>query len=155
MYLGCIFLVFPAAGASSASVRWRVGAIGVLVYCVALRLAYVDLVNLMPQEAYYWNYSEHLDLGYLDHPPMTAWLIWAASKIFGRTELAVRISALACWGAAAVFSFLLRNIGASTSKASAPDSAAASGRLRSVKFRWAILLPIIWVPVPPTMSGTT
>ena len=49
--------------------------------------------TLIPEEAYYWNYSQHLDFGYLDHPPMVAWLIWLGSKFAGDTEFAVRIGA--------------------------------------------------------------
>ena len=58
-------------------------------------------------------------------------------------------------GSTAAGSFRRSNSGANTSSVSAPDNAAASGRLRSLKFRCAILLPNICVPVPPTMSGTT
>ena len=42
--------------------------------------------NLYPEEAYYWNYAQHLDLGYLDHPPMVAWLIHLGTTVFGNTE---------------------------------------------------------------------
>lgn len=110
IWAGLVFLVYPAPGAT-ASARWRAGAVAVIVYSVALRLVYADLVDLMPQEAYYWNYSQHLAIGYLDHPPMTAWLIWAGSKLFGHNELGVRLGALACWAVAAAFSYLLaRNL---------------------------------------------
>ena len=37
----------------------------------------------MPEETYYWNYSRHLDIGYLDHPPMVGWLIWLGTAVFG------------------------------------------------------------------------
>jgi dolichol-phosphate mannosyltransferase len=51
---------------------------------------------LLPEETYYWNYAQHLDLGYLDHPPMVAWLIGAGTTVFGNTELGVRLGALLC-----------------------------------------------------------
>jgi hypothetical protein len=33
-------------------------------------------------EAYYWLYSKHLSLGYFDHPPMVAWLIFMGTQLF-------------------------------------------------------------------------
>lgn len=33
-------------------------------------------------EAYYWLYSKHLSLGYFDHPPMVAWLIYMGTQLF-------------------------------------------------------------------------
>jgi len=44
----------------------------------------------MSDEAYYWSYSQRLDWGYLDHPPMIAVLIKLGSSLFGG-ELGVRI----------------------------------------------------------------
>ena len=110
VYIGCAFLVFSTPGSESAA-RRRAGAVAALVYVVVLRLAYMNLVDLIPQEAYYWNYSQHMELSFLDHPPMTALLIRVGSQLFGHTELAVRMGAVSCWGAAAVFSYLLaRNL---------------------------------------------
>ena len=47
----------------------RAAAIGVVGLAVVLKLIYAGQVELMPEEAYYWNYAQHLDIGYLDHPP--------------------------------------------------------------------------------------
>ncbi|HEV2739334.1 MAG TPA: hypothetical protein VGU66_12195, partial [Candidatus Elarobacter sp.] len=33
-------------------------------------------VPLTGDEAYYWEWAKHLALGYADHPPMVAYLIW-------------------------------------------------------------------------------
>jgi dolichol-phosphate mannosyltransferase len=82
--------------------RWQIGAIGMVVAAVALRLVYCGRVELMPEETYYWNYARHLDIGYLDHPPMVAWLIGAGTRVFGDSEFGVRIGAL-CSGAIATF----------------------------------------------------
>lgn len=38
--------------------------------------------ELLNDEAYYWMYSQFPDWGYLDHPPMIAWLVKAGSIIF-------------------------------------------------------------------------
>jgi dolichol-phosphate mannosyltransferase len=87
--------------------RWRLFAFGMIAYAVALRLIYAGSVELMPEEAYYWNYSRHLDYGYLDHPPMVAWLIRAGTSLFGQTELGVRAGALLCGAVTSVFIYKL------------------------------------------------
>lgn len=111
-YLGSAFFVFSPAGSRvPRELRWRVGALAVLGYVVVLRLIYGGTLDLLPEEAYYWNYSQHLDIGYLDHPPMVAWLVWLGTGIAGNTEFAVRAGALLCWSIAAVFVFqLTRNL---------------------------------------------
>lgn len=78
------------------AVPLRTAAVLAIAYLFVLRLVYLGQVELMPQEAYYWNYAQHLDIGYLDHPPLTAWLIAAATSI-GRDEFFVRLAAVACW----------------------------------------------------------
>jgi dolichol-phosphate mannosyltransferase len=107
-YLGSAFFVFPSLNPRvSSSVRWRMVALGIVGYVVALRLLFMGTVDLLPEEAYYWNYAQHLDIGYLDHPPMVAWLIWLGTTIFGQTEFAVRSGAILCWVTAAFFAFRL------------------------------------------------
>ena len=65
----------------------------------------------MPEETYYWNYSRHLDFGYLDHPPMVAWLIKAGTALFGQTEFGVRAGALCCGAITSIFVYkLTRNL---------------------------------------------
>jgi dolichol-phosphate mannosyltransferase len=81
---------------------WESGAIGMVVVAAALRLVYSGWVELMPEETYYWNYARHLDIGYLDHPPMVAWLIAAGTRIFGTGEFGVRFGAI-CMGGIATF----------------------------------------------------
>lgn len=51
-------------------------------------------VPLSGDEAYYWQWSRHLALGYYDHPPLVAWLIAAAELIFGRSGVSVRMAAI-------------------------------------------------------------
>ena len=85
--------------------------LGVVGCAFVLRLLYAALVELLPEETYYWNYSRHLDIGYLDHPPMVAWLIRSGTSLFGDTEFGVRFGALLCGVTAAVFLFrLTRNV---------------------------------------------
>ena len=89
----------------------RTLAIYLIVFAFALRLVYLESVELLPEETYYWNYSRHLDIGYLDHPPMVAWLIWLGTAAFGQSEFGVRIGALACGLITSFFAYrLTRNL---------------------------------------------
>ncbi|HTV95931.1 MAG TPA: glycosyltransferase family 39 protein [Steroidobacteraceae bacterium] len=81
--------------------------IGLLSAVLVLRLLYAWRVELMPEEAYYWNYAQHLDYGYLDHPPMVAWLIAAGWALLRHGELAVRLGALCCGTIAGYFTYRL------------------------------------------------
>jgi dolichol-phosphate mannosyltransferase len=104
-YLGSVFFAFRASGQpTDARIVRRLAAAGVFAYLLVLRCVYAGEVELLPQEAYYWNYSQHLDLGYLDHPPMVAWLIWLGTHLFGQTELGVRALALVASPIAVYFS---------------------------------------------------
>jgi dolichol-phosphate mannosyltransferase len=90
---------------------WQAGAIGMVVVAAGLRLAYCGRIELLPEETYYWNYTRHLDIGYLDHPPMVAWLIGAGTQIFGDGEFGVRVGALCSGALATVFTYrLTRNV---------------------------------------------
>jgi dolichol-phosphate mannosyltransferase len=97
LYVGSAFYVVPAANASpSRDVHGRVLALGIIAFAVVLRLIYIGAAQLIPDEAYYWNYARHMDLSFYDHPPMVAWLIWLGTSIFGDNEFGVRISAFIC-----------------------------------------------------------
>ena len=63
-----------------------------LFYLLWLLVALIQAANteLLDDEAYYWVFSQHLDWGYFDHPPMTALLIRAGYWIFPN-ELGVRL----------------------------------------------------------------
>lgn len=58
---------------------------------LGIRLIYSAAIELVPDEAYYWVWSRHLSLGYFDHPPMIAYLIWAGTWLLGDHELGVRL----------------------------------------------------------------
>ena len=107
-------LVYCAGGSSlrlGDGKNWRSGALALMLLAYSLRLIYCSQFDLLPTEAYYWNYSRHLDIGYLDHPPMVALLIRAGTAAFGNTEFGVRIGALCCNLIAALFMFrLARNL---------------------------------------------
>ncbi|MBI5545512.1 MAG: glycosyltransferase family 39 protein [Deltaproteobacteria bacterium] len=74
-----------------------------------LRLLFAPAFELAPQEAYYFLYAQHPSLGYFDHPPAVAWLIWPFAQVLGRSELAPRLAAwLATLGTFLTFAALAR-----------------------------------------------
>ena len=75
-----------------------------------LRALWIGHNSLLVEEAYYWNYAQHLDFGYLDHPPMVGLLIKLTTSLFGTNEFGVRIASLLCWLLTAFFSFKLTNL---------------------------------------------
>jgi len=56
---------------------------------LAIHFAFSILYQLAPDEAYYWVWSRHLAFGYLDHPPMVAYLI-RLGTLLGSSEFCVR-----------------------------------------------------------------
>lgn len=106
-YIGNEFYVFRNDRFLSSAAQWRLAAIAIAVYAVALRIVYQGSIDLIPQEAYYWNYAQHPALGYLDHPPMVAWLIWLGTSVFGDNEFGVRIVSTFAWLTIAYFVFRL------------------------------------------------
>lgn len=87
--------------------RWEVATLGILIYLCLLRFLYMGVLELEYHEAYYWTYSQKLDIGYLDHPPMVAWLNYLSTFIFGNTEWGVRFPTIPCYVLMNVFLFLL------------------------------------------------
>jgi dolichol-phosphate mannosyltransferase len=77
----------------------------ILGYTIALHLVYMGLPELLHEEAYYWNYGQHLALSYLDHPPLLAWLIRSSTELLGTSEWSVRLVALVSWMVTAIFCF--------------------------------------------------
>lgn len=102
-YFASALLVFSGNRQGKTVAQWRLVAVAAVGYTLLLRLAYAGVVDLLPEEAYYWNYAQRLDIGYLDHPPMVAWLIALSTWLLGNTEMAVRLPAIVCWLIALVF----------------------------------------------------
>lgn len=96
-YLGSVLYVFPTKGDGSVpDALWWVAPTGIVGFAVLLRLVYMGVAQLIPDEAYYWNYAQHMALSFFDHPPMVAWMIWFGTALFGHDEFGVRFGALVC-----------------------------------------------------------
>ena len=104
-YFAASYLVFPSnkdRNGPEISIAWRVVAVATIGFMLILRFLYIGTTELIPDETYYWNYTQFLDFGYLDHPPLLAWLLWLTTGIFGDNEFGVRIVAFLC-GAGVLF----------------------------------------------------
>ena len=90
-----------------ASVNYSHFVFAIIGLSLLVRVLFAGVNDLLVEEAYYWNYAQHLDFSYLDHPPMVALLIKLTTTLFGTHEFGVRVSALFCWLLMAFFSFKL------------------------------------------------
>jgi len=93
--------------AAFAARRWSAGAAAIVLSIVLMHLLYLKVFPLTPEEAYYWNYSIRLDIGYLDHPPMVAWLIAVVEGLFGHGAAGIRLAALTCMAVMTIFVYRL------------------------------------------------
>jgi hypothetical protein len=101
-----------APGGSGAWVN-RAVLLGPAALKLVLQLAFIRGYGLHGDELYYIACSEHLDWGYVDHPPLCALLLRASRLLLGDSVLGIRLlSALA--GAAIVLltQLLARRLGA-------------------------------------------
>jgi 4-amino-4-deoxy-L-arabinose transferase-like glycosyltransferase len=57
------------------------------------RLWYSTHLELVGDEAYYWLWSRHPDICYLDKGPVVAWFISAGTALFGQTVFGIRFFA--------------------------------------------------------------
>jgi 4-amino-4-deoxy-L-arabinose transferase-like glycosyltransferase len=82
----------PSAAARRDSVLWLAprGVAALFLIWLLSRWALDALRELVPDEAYYWVWSRHLALSYLDHPPVIAYLIRLGTTLLGNTEIGVR-----------------------------------------------------------------
>ena len=74
-------------------------ALGAAILVLALQALAARRLELTFDEAYYVLWSRSLSLGYLDHPPMVAFMIRASTALFGQSELGVRALSLFLVGA--------------------------------------------------------
>lgn len=63
--------------------------IGILIALI-INLLQASFTPMTEDEAYYWLWSQNLDWGYFDHPPMVAWWISLGYSLF-KNELGVRL----------------------------------------------------------------
>lgn len=68
----------------------------ILIFILLLKIGAITFaifyseIELGPDEAQYWTWSQSLDWGYYSKPPGIAWEIWLGTTLFGNTEFGVR-----------------------------------------------------------------
>lgn len=82
-------------------IRLPRAALLIVAAMAAFRLVVASHIPLTEDESYYWVWSRHPALGYVDHPPMVAWLI-ALTAPLGSSELLIRLPFIACEALAAI-----------------------------------------------------
>jgi dolichol-phosphate mannosyltransferase len=93
-----VAFVFPPETGEARDERiWPTLCLSLIAYSVALRLLFLGLPEILHEEGYYWNYAQHLDLGYLDHPPLVGWVVWLFTMLLGDSEFALRLGAFLFW----------------------------------------------------------
>jgi hypothetical protein len=81
--------------------RWRVLTAVLIFAAVGLHVRYLAHecpLDLAPDEAHYWLWSQQLDASYYSKGPLTAYLIRSSCELFGQSVLAVRFPAVVCGG---------------------------------------------------------
>ena len=67
-------------------------AIAIVIGFQLFRLFLLPFMGLMPQDAYYHFYGEHLALSYFDHPGMIGYLLRGFTEVFGKTVFVVKLA---------------------------------------------------------------
>ena len=78
------------AGGADRDRYWHRATIAFLAVTSLIRLCLLPQVELAADEAYYWEWSRRLGLGYYDQGPFIAYLIRLTTTIFGTNEFGVR-----------------------------------------------------------------
>jgi 4-amino-4-deoxy-L-arabinose transferase-like glycosyltransferase len=66
-----------------------------VILCILLvlfRFAFTGVMGIMPQDAYYDFYAQHLDLSYYDHPPMIAYILRLFTTVFGKKVFVLKLA---------------------------------------------------------------
>jgi hypothetical protein len=85
------------------SARIALGLIGLLTL---VRLFFASRLGLFQDEAYYWQWSRHLDFSYVDQGPGIAYFIRLGTLIFGDTPIGIRFSSVLLTVGASYLAFL-------------------------------------------------
>src|SRR3979409_2390163 len=128
------------------------GAAIVLVLAAAKLVFHLLIANrygIFRDELYYLACSEHLDAGYVDQPPLIAFIAWIARHLFGESLLGLRLlPALA--GAATVWltGKLARELGGGVFAQALAALAAFAAPIFLLMHHWLTMNafePLIWI----------
>jgi 4-amino-4-deoxy-L-arabinose transferase-like glycosyltransferase len=66
--------------------------IQVAIGIMTIRAVFLFLMGPMPQDAYYFLYSQHLALSYFDHPPMIAYILSLFTTVLGKSVVVIKLA---------------------------------------------------------------
>ncbi len=75
--------------------RSRSGPGLIVVICfllIGIRIIFICIMGIMPQDAYYDFYAQHIDLSYYDHPPLIAYVLRLFTTLFGRKVVVLKLA---------------------------------------------------------------
>src|SRR5262245_15149731 len=67
--------------------------IALALVTLALHLSVITRYGYFRDELYYLASTDHLSLGYVDHPPLSIWLLAVVRGVFGFSLVAMRVAA--------------------------------------------------------------
>ncbi len=78
--------------------KWRQGFWLLLTLVTIWRIVYLFItpLDLVPDEAYYWDWGRHLSWGYYSKPPLIAWINGLSTALLGASAFSVRLPAVIC-----------------------------------------------------------
>jgi undecaprenyl-diphosphatase len=81
---------------TTSNLTWRYRVLGIIGALLVWRIIfnYIVPLDLVHDEAYYWDWSRQLDWGYFSKPPMIAWIIGSITSLLGSSAFAVRLPAV-------------------------------------------------------------
>lgn len=107
-FLGNVLFVFPGSYFRfNQLINWRIFSVVAFAYLIVLRFLFLGTHELIDMEAYYWNYAQQINMGYWEHPPMAAVLVWGSTLLFGDNEFGVRIGGYLISGLGVFFIYRL------------------------------------------------
>ncbi|MCP4631774.1 MAG: glycosyltransferase family 39 protein, partial [candidate division Zixibacteria bacterium] len=86
--------------------RYIIYFIALIIIVTCVRLAVIGLSLLTPQEAYYWNYAQHPDWSYFDHPAAASMVINFGTSLFGENSFGVRFGGVMISTILAILTFI-------------------------------------------------
>jgi predicted membrane-bound mannosyltransferase len=90
----------PAAQSARSAARGDALALGAVALAVMLlHLACITQYGYFRDEFYYLACTRHLAWGYVDHPPLSIFILWLVTKLFGDSLIAIRILPVLASGA--------------------------------------------------------
>jgi Dolichyl-phosphate-mannose-protein mannosyltransferase len=62
------------------------------IFLIVIRLIFIGFMGIMPQDAYYDFYAQHLALSYYDHPPLIAYLLRFFTNLLGKKVFVLKLA---------------------------------------------------------------